>query len=274
MATAVGVAGVIALGAWRSRSLTPGGALAALVVGVLAMRAGWGWGAFLIAWFGIAAVISRIGRRVKAVRMAGVVAKGPERDARQVFANGGVFALCALFFLVLPQIGFMSVETHRVLAISIAAASAGALSAAGADTWATEFGTLAGRLPWSLRTRARVPVGTSGALSFVGSSAAIAGALLLATLASALQVTPRTAVPAVALSAAIGAFIDSILGAWWQERRHCATCAMNTEQRLHVCGTQTHRVGGVGELDNDVVNFVCTLIGAMLAGALVFAFGP
>lgn len=270
--TAVGVAGVIALGAWRSGSLTRSGAFAALAVGVLAMRAGWGWGAFLIAWFGIAGVISRIGRGMKAARMRGVVAKGAERDASQVLANGGVFALCALFFLVVPQIDILSVETHRLLALSIAAAGTGALSAAGADTWATEFGTLAKGLPRSLRTRAHVPVGTSGAVSFVGTGAAIAGALVLAALASALQVTPRAAVPAVALSAVIGAFTDSVLGAWWQERRYCAACAMDTEQTLHMCGTRTLRVGGVGALDNDAVNFLCTLVGALLAGAFVFAF--
>lgn len=270
---AVGVAGVIALGAWRSRSLTPRGALAAFVVGVVSMRAGWGWGAFLIAWFGMAAVISRIGRGVKAVRMHGVVAKGSERDARQVFANGGVFALCALFLLLLPHIGVLSYETHQLLAISCAAAGAGALSAAGADTWATEVGTLARNLPWSLRIRARVPVGTSGAVSFVGSCAAILGALVLASLAYALQVIPRAAVPAVALSAMIGAFADSVLGAWWQERRWCAVCAMHTEQALHVCGTRAQRVGGVGALDNDTVNFACTCVGAVFAGVLVYTLG-
>ncbi len=271
MTTAVGVAGIIALGAWRSKSLTQHGACAAFAVGVLAMRVGWAWGAFLIAWFALAALISRIGRRVKLARMCSVVEKGAERDARQVLANGGVFALCALQMLIVAQIDGFSIETHRCLEIGAAAAAAGALAAAGADTWATEFGTLIGGTPWSLRERRRVAIGTSGALSVAGSLAAIVGGIILATLAAILHMIPFTAVPAVALSAVLGAFTDSILGAWWQERRWCPQCVMNTEQVQHVCGMRTERVGGVGSLDNDVVNFLCTLVGAGLAAATVLS---
>ncbi len=270
MSTAVAVAGIIALGAWRSKSLTQNGAFAAFAVGVLAMRAGWAWGAFLVAWFAIAALISRVGRRVKAARMFGVVAKGAERDARQVLANGGVFAFCAMLTLIVAQIDGFSIETHRLVEIGVAAAAAGALAAAGADTWATEFGTLIGGTPWSLRERRRVPVGTSGALSVAGSLAAIAGGIILAALAAALHLIPLTVVPAVALSAVAGAFTDSLLGAWWQDRRWCPHCVMHTEQVQHVCGTRTERAGGIGVLDNDAVNFLCTLVGAALAAATVF----
>ena len=84
----------IVIAAWRSGSLAGNGAVAALLIGLVALRVQWSWGAFLLAWFVLASLLSRIGRARKAVRTAGVVAKGDRRDARQVLANGGVFALC------------------------------------------------------------------------------------------------------------------------------------------------------------------------------------
>ncbi|MGH7635177.1 MAG: DUF92 domain-containing protein, partial [Gemmatimonadaceae bacterium] len=41
----------IALAAWRAGSLNRSGTLAAIVVGTLAIAAGWSWGALLIIYF-------------------------------------------------------------------------------------------------------------------------------------------------------------------------------------------------------------------------------
>ncbi|PSQ82148.1 MAG: hypothetical protein BRD41_00950, partial [Bacteroidetes bacterium QS_1_63_11] len=60
------------------------------------------------------------------------------------------------------------------------AAFVGALSAAAADTWATELGTISGTPPWSPRSWCRVPAGTSGAVSLVGSGGAVLGATSVA----------------------------------------------------------------------------------------------
>jgi uncharacterized protein (TIGR00297 family) len=245
---AIVVAGVIAGGAWRARSLSAGGALAALVVGSLALHVGWPSGSYLIGWFLIASVLSRWGRAKKRARLRGIVQKDAQRDARQVLANGGAFAVACLPFLA-----------HEP---ATAVFAAGALAAAGADTWATEIGTLATTQPWSLREGRRVPAGTSGAVTLQGTLAAAVGAVLLAGFAHLVGLVGRGAIPAVALGALSGALADTLIGAWIQERRWCPSCDAATEQPVHACGTATERCGGLAALDNDVVNALCTLVGA------------
>lgn len=252
---------VVGIVAWRLGSLSRGGAVAASGVGALALSVSWGWGAFLIAWFALATAVSRWGRGKKSERTRGVVVKGDRRDAWQVLANGGVFALCALLTLLVERGTGSAGNALPMLAV----AAAGALAAAGADTWATEIGTLVGGAPWSLRLRAAVPVGTSGAVTLVGTLAAAAAGVLLAAIAALARMYPPALVGAVALAAVLGACADSVLGAWWQERRHCPRCQSDTEQRRHECGMDTLRTGGVGPLDNDAVNLCCTIVGAVAA---------
>ena len=246
--------GAVAGLAWRARSLSLGGAAAAIVVGTVALRASWGLGSYLIVWFVLASLLSRVGRARKAERVRGIVEKGDRRDAWQVLANGAVFAAAALGVTIWPD-----------MRPTLLVAAAAALAAAGADTWATETGTLIGGQPWSLRLRAAVPPGTSGAVTWAGSVGSVLGAITLALVATALQVVPPSAVAAVTLGGFVGASADSAIGAWWQERRRCPVCALDTEQHMHVCGTRTVRHGGISRLDNDVVNLFCTIVGGLTA---------
>lgn len=254
---ALGISVIIVLAAMGARSLAPSGAAAALAVGTAAMSRSIGWGTFLLAWFGLAALLSRMGRSYKAARTSGRVEKGDRRDAWQVLANGALFAAGAA---VLAS-GIVPAET----ADAIAVAAVAALVSAGADTWGTELGTMAGGRPWSLRERRRVPVGTSGAVTVIGSVASAVGAFVLASLAGALTVIPRDAVLVAAAAGFAGALVDTLIGAWWQERRTCPSCHESTEQRLHRCGTPTVRRGGLQGMTNDMVNLACTLSGAALA---------
>lgn len=277
---AVLLAGAVALGAWRAGSLRASGAAAAFGIGTLAIRAAWSWGAFLIGWFVLSSVLSRIGRARKTERTRRIVEKGDQRDAWQVLANGGVFALAALCAVLISDIGpapgatpnatlgealrALTPSLHTVLAIG----AAGALIAAGADTWATEVGTLSGGTPWSLRERGRVPAGTSGAVSVVGTAGMVTGAVLLTALAVATGMIPVASAWPVAIGGVGGACTDTIIGAWIQERRRCPACQQATERVIHDCGTPTARVGGITRLDNDVVNALCTVAGAGLAVVL------
>src|SRR6476661_10515099 len=90
---ALGIAGLIAGSALALGSLSRSGAAAALMLGTIALRAAWGWGAFLIVWFVLASALSRVGRRRKARATQGIVMKGDRRDATQVLANGAVFGI-------------------------------------------------------------------------------------------------------------------------------------------------------------------------------------
>ena len=211
--------------------------------------------------------LSRYRQAEKERRSQDVVAKGGERDALQVFSNGGAAAL----FCVLGEMHHGIVWYYAALA---------SLAAATADTWATEIGMLAHRPPRHLLTWARVPTGTSGAVSSAGLLGMVGGALFIALIAGvSVIVRARPADPftgvmdlslviAVTLGGVAGALADSLLGATLQERRQCQACGAATEQITHRCGGATRRISGVARLDNDLVNLLSTLLGG-LAGALL-----
>ena len=254
---ALGLAFAIAAAAWRARSLSTSGAMAAMVIGAIALRAGWPWGAFLMVWFVWATLGSRLGRARKDARTAGVIEKGVQRDASQVMANGGIFALAAAVTL---STGDPATET--------ALWGAAALTAAGADTMATEIGTLIGGTPRSVRTGRTVPAGTSGAVSVAGSAAMLGSTLVLTAVAIAFELVPAAGGWIVAVAALFGASVDTLVGALLQSQRWCPSCESATEQRRHSCGTETRHQGGCRWLGNDAVNFVCTASAAALAWLL------
>jgi len=248
------VAAVISGLAWRARSLTLGGAVTSTIIGTLAVAAGWAWGLLLILYFISSTALSRVGRARKEVRTSSVVAKGGERDAIQVLANGAVFGGAALAMLVAPHAQWIAL-------------GAGALAASAADTWATEIGTLSRRDPRFILNGSTVPAGTSGAISLEGTLAMFASAAFIGVLMIVLGWTSALAVR-VAFAGVIGAIVDTLLGATIQARRWCDTCARETERTTHDCGCETRRVRGLGWLDNDLVNFLSGLAGGLLAALL------
>jgi len=155
------LAALVSFLARTARSLTVGGAIAATLVGTTAVAAGWDWGALLILYFATSTALSRLGRSLKEQRTAPIVAKGGERDAVQVLANGATFAGAAIAMLIRPDARWIAL-------------GAGSLAAAAADTWATEIGTLYGGEPRSIFSGRRVP--TAGRRR-AGVAARLGGAL-------------------------------------------------------------------------------------------------
>ena len=145
--------------------------------------------------------------------------RGTARNERQVMANGGIAGLAALagnwtWF-------------------------AGALAAANADTWATEIGSHSRTPPRLITNGLRVPAGTDGGMTLLGTTAGIAGAGLIAGV-SYLFGQPGTV--AIAAAGVVGMLLDSLLGATVQ--------------------------GKVRWVDNDAVNLAATLTGAACAGLI------
>lgn len=221
-----------------------------MVVGTLAIAAGWSWGLLLLSLFATGSALSKLGERKKAELVGPVVQKGGERDVGQVLANGGIYAIAALGYLVFPSPVWY-------------AAGIGALAASAADTWATEVGTLAGGEPVSIISARRVPPGTSGGVTLLGTMAGAGGALFIG--AGATLANWPVPFAAAALGGMAGTLADSLLGAVLQARRWCDLCAKSTERLVHSCGTPTRHAGGVAGFDNDAVNAVCSGVGALVA---------
>ncbi|MEO8560868.1 MAG: DUF92 domain-containing protein [bacterium] len=253
------IACTVALAAAKAHALSRAGTIAAVVIGTLAVTAGWAWGALLIGYFAASLALSRLRAAEKAQRTGSVVAKGGARDAVQVLANGGLFAAAALI-ATLPLL----TESEGAL---LAVVALGALAASAADTWATEIGSLASRPPRSIISWRRVTPGTSGGVNLLGITAMVIGASFIALAARALLI--EAPIAPVVIGGVGGALADSIVGATLQDRRWCDTCQTSTERAVHSCGTTTRHAGGLTAMDNDIVNLIATVAGGAIAALVV-----
>ena len=72
--------------------------------------------------------------------------------------------------------------------------------------------------------------------------------------------------PLLALfSGMAGSCIDSVIGSTLQVMYTCPVCKTETEQRVHHCGTRTVFLRGILWMNNDVVNFIATMVGSVVA---------
>lgn len=244
------VAAAIVIVAHGRRSLSQSGAATALALGIICSAAGWGWAALLIVFFVSGTLLSKYKADRKAARISGVVAKGGNRDAWQVLANGGLFSAAAALSLIHPSTAWLCI-------------GAGAIGAAAADTWATEIGVLSSHAPRSIISWKPVMTGQSGGVTLAGTLAGVTGAVAMAVIAFVAGWGGTAAIAAI-IGGISGTTVDSILGAALQIRRWCDQCNTMTERNLHDCGTRTRAVGGLSWLDNDAVNAASTAFGALL----------
>ena len=248
------LAAITAYLAYRAHSLNRSGALAATMVGTIIFgMGGWQWAVLLLTFFITSSGLSRAFKRRKA-ELSEKFSKGHERDAGQVFGNGGLATLFAAFHAVypdstLPWIGF-----------------AASLAAVNADTWATELGVLNPTPPRLITDlRKRVEKGTSGGISLFGTLASLLGSVVIA-LPAALFIDSWSLFPLITFAGLGGSLCDSLLGATVQAMYYCPTDQKETEKHpLHTCGTETAHIRGWKWLDNDWVNFACGAFGAVIA---------
>lgn len=253
---------IIAYAAYRAHSLNLSGAFAAIFTGTIIFGVGgWEWAVLLLTFFITSSALSRAFKKQKQ-NLDEKFSKGHERDAGQVFGNGGVATFFAAlhFFLPnspLPWIGF-----------------AAALAAVNADTWATELGVLNPHPPRMITNPAKVvEKGTSGGISLYGTLASLAGSGVIGLLAAILapQITSyelriTNYFLLITFSGLAGSLFDSFLGGTVQAMYFCPKDNKETEKHpLHTCGTQTVHIRGWEWLDNDWVNFACGAFGVMIA---------
>jgi uncharacterized membrane protein len=139
------------------------------------------------------------------------------------------------------------------------------LAAAAADTWATGMGSLSRRPPRDILKGVVVPPGTSGGVTWIGTTGGLVGAALVALAGAATWRSAPTALYPVATGVGlIGMLLDSVLGSGVQARFHCPACKRDTERRTHRCGSPTSHRKGWSWLDNDGVNGIATAAAAGL----------
>jgi len=252
---------IIAYLAYRAHSLSQGGAIAATIVGTVVFGfGGLEWAILLLIFFITSSALSRLFKKRKQ-GLDEKFSKGHERDAGQVFGNGGLAAVFVLVHALYPDssVGWVGF--------------AAALAAVNADTWATELGVLNPTPPRMITDLGkRVEKGTSGGVSLFGTLASLLGAAIIA-LPAAWFADNWSLLPLISLAGLAGSLFDSLLGATAQAMYYCPTDQKETEKHpLHTCGTQTIHIRGWKWLDNDWVNFACSAAGVVVALAGLFIF--
>lgn len=250
---ALALNGATALGSRIKRAVTIDGAVAGFLVGTIIMIGGGIPAWVMLMWFfGSSTVIGKLTSSGKR-RAVELHEKGSERDWVQVLANSGLAAAASALYGI----------TGSPAALLAAAV---ALAAATADTWASEIGPLSSRPPRSIITGRRLPTGTSGGVTALGTAASLAGGVSVALIyLVTLLLRPESGHPAAALIVAagglLGSVVDSLLGA--------AVQAQYVDER----GNRTERkegntlLRGLPAINNDAVN---ALSGALVSALALF----
>lgn len=250
---------IAGLAYWRG-SLSTSGAIGALVIGTLTFGlGGWEWGILLGIFFVSSSILSHFKEEEKK-QAAEKFDKGHRRDFGQVMANGGLGSLVATFSALSPS------PTWFPLFIGI-------MATVTADTWATELGTLSRRPPRLITNGRVVEVGTSGGISTLGTVVSLAGGLIIGLSAGFMvpELSPGVGALIGAVGGLIGSLFDSLLGATVQQIYYCDVCQKDTERQVHKCGNQTRPLRGWSWLNNDLVNFLASAVGGLVAVGLWFA---
>ncbi|PSQ83574.1 MAG: DUF92 domain-containing protein, partial [Bacteroidetes bacterium QH_2_63_10] len=228
-----------------------GGLFAASLMGL----GGWPWIVPGIVFFGLSSALTSMEGPDRFLS-----GEAPCRTQAQVLANGGVAWTSVSMIAVLPP-GTSAASTVMY------AAFVGALAAAAADTWATELGAWAPSPPRSLRDGHRVPPGTSGAITGVGTGAALLGAASVvgaALLAGGPLAGPAFWSAALLVGAGmLGMGADSVAGAFLQ-----AHYQASSEQLIETPpSSEATPVRGWAGIGNNAVNLIGTAVGALVAVA-------
>lgn len=210
-----------------------------------------GWEGFLIplTFVIIASLATKHGYAKKAA-MGIAQEEGGRRGAKHALANilaGTIFAVLAFLFI------------HNLpLLVTLLTAMAGAFATAASDTVSSELGQVYGKIPINPLTFKRVQPGTEGAVSIEGTLFGILASVVIALVFTADGIVIKQFEPypyvvrynvfqiiffpaiCIILGAFLGNIVESLIGA------------------------------GGKKLNNELLNFMNTLVGGAIAGTLLY----
>jgi uncharacterized protein (TIGR00297 family) len=241
-----------ALFAFIQKVIDGRGLLASMMVGFAVIYGGGITWFVIVAVFFILGVVFTLYKYGYKKKLGSAQGKRGERSWPNILANGG---LASVF-----SVGEFLRQDPAFEALFL-----GAVAAAAADTVATELGLLNKTQP-RLITRPSMAVspGTSGGVSLCGYLGAFVASMAIGVMALVLRVMGTSPlVIAFCVTAGMGgATVDSVIGATVQRKGICKVCQKQTEELTH-CGERTKMTGGIAFVENNFVNVIATLAGAI-----------
>jgi uncharacterized protein (TIGR00297 family) len=224
------------------------------------------WTIPVLTFFFLSSILSKIGKARKK-KFDLIFEKGSQRDVGQVLANGGTA------WLLMIWASFVQDDLYKLW---IYTGYLGTLAAVQADTWATEIGTMIrDPKPVSILNFKPVVAGTSGGITFSGTAGGGVGAAVIC--ASAWLCAPEwlaqfglvKSFTIIILAGVIGSLVDSYFGATLQAMYYDPIRQKETERTHSLLpdGTKHNNklIKGYRWIDNDLVNLICGITGAILA---------
>ncbi|MFH1750807.1 MAG: DUF92 domain-containing protein [Candidatus Micrarchaeota archaeon] len=249
----------------KYRLLSDGGVLAAMLLGLTIFTfGGWNWFIILAIFFVSASGFTKF-RESEKTEVNKEFAKGGVRDFWQVAANGALGAIIAVANRYYPL-------------NTLYFAFLGVVATVTADTLSTEIGVLS-KKAYLITNFKKVERGMSGAVSLLGFGASFMGALVIGILAYSLStvggsffktppIEPAFLILIPAVAGMLGALVDSLLGATIQVMYWCPKCKKETEREVHKCGCKTVYKKGWKSVNNDTVNLISSMSGALIGAGL------
>ncbi len=240
----------ILLAAFKLKSITTDGIVAALLTAVTLYSLGGVWiASSLLIFFILGSLVSKIRNDVKR-KAEDLQEDTGARNWKQVLAN-------SLPASVLLWLYFLNTDERIFLLLSFTV-----FSAAASDTFSSEIGMLSKGKVFSILTGKPLPNGVSGGVSITGLLAGLFGSVLLSLLA-----VPEFGMAGFITAALLGfsgSLIDSILGASIQRKYTGLKGQLQDKSGPH----HERHVGGFRLITNNTVNLL-TLILVPLIGYLL-----
>jgi uncharacterized protein (TIGR00297 family) len=211
----------------KTGKLTLYAAITGGVIAILIFTGAGYTGLSMLAAFFVFGTIATIWGKDEKLQVKSIKDQSVKRNSGQVIANGGVAALTSILEYFMPD----KAELFRLM-------MAASLASAMADTLSSELGMIYGRRFYNIVTLKREEKGLDGVVSLEGTVIGTMGSALIALIYSiGFGWDIRTLF--IIIAGTTGNLADSVLGALL-ERKHY--------------------------LNNDAVNFLNTLIAALVAG--------
>ena len=217
------------------KSLTPEGYFHALALGTMLWNTlGWkGW-TVCVLYLILGSAVTKV-KFAEKEKLGIAEGRGGRRGPENVWGSAATGLMCAVASIQ-PSGSLLGIPSNLYLLGYVAS-----LSTKLADTFASEIGKAYGKTTFLITTLERVEPGTEGAISAEGSAASVVGGALLSLYGWLVGLISGPAVPISIVAAFIATNIESLLGATLQGKDNFQW------------------------VTNEVINFLNTLIGAMIA---------